>query len=82
MVELIVFLWDLNGLQNGTKDSIAKLVTELNNAKLEDDVDIIVAPPFVYIDQVKISLNRSYFLPIIPGLESVGFLLKISVLSN
>jgi len=41
---------------NGTKDSIGKLVTELNNAKLEDDVDIVVAPPFVYIDQVKSSL--------------------------
>lgn len=41
---------------NGTKDSIAKLVTELNNAKLEDDVDIVVAPPFVYIEQVKSSL--------------------------
>lgn len=42
---------------NGTKDSITKLVTELNSAKLEDDVDIIVAPPFIYIDQVKNSLT-------------------------
>lgn len=37
---------------NGTQESIATLVTELNNAKLEDDVDVIVAPPAVYIDQV------------------------------
>ena len=41
---------------NGTKESISKLVSDLNNAKLEDDVDVVVAPPFVYIDQVKSSL--------------------------
>ena len=43
---------------NGTKDSISKLVIELNNAKLEDDVDIVISPPCVYIDQVKISLTE------------------------
>ncbi|KAG1360923.1 triosephosphate isomerase, chloroplastic [Cocos nucifera] len=37
---------------NGTKDSISKLVADLNNAKLENDVDVVVAPPFIYIDQV------------------------------
>lgn len=42
---------------NGTKDSISKLVTELNDAKLENDVDVVVAPPFVYIEQVKNSLT-------------------------
>ncbi|KGN61895.1 triosephosphate isomerase, chloroplastic [Cucumis sativus] len=42
---------------NGTKESIAKLVADLNNAKLEDDVDVVVAPPFVYIEQVKSSLT-------------------------
>ncbi|KAL0536096.1 hypothetical protein IC582_025028 [Cucumis melo] len=42
---------------NGTKESIAKLVSDLNNAKLEDDVDVVVAPPFVYIEQVKSSLT-------------------------
>uniref|UniRef100_A0A2P2L0P7 Triosephosphate isomeraseic-like n=1 Tax=Rhizophora mucronata TaxID=61149 RepID=A0A2P2L0P7_RHIMU len=42
---------------NGTKESVNKLVSELNNAKLEDDVDVVVAPPFVYIDQVKASLT-------------------------
>ncbi|XP_010268686.1 PREDICTED: triosephosphate isomerase, chloroplastic-like [Nelumbo nucifera] len=42
---------------NGTKDSISKLVSDLNNAKLEADVDVVVAPPFVYIDQVKNSLT-------------------------
>ncbi|KAJ0968708.1 hypothetical protein J5N97_021585 [Dioscorea zingiberensis] len=42
---------------NGTKDSISKLVSDLNSAKLEDDVDVVVAPPYIYIDQVKSSLT-------------------------
>uniref|UniRef100_A0A0C9RUY0 TSA: Wollemia nobilis Ref_Wollemi_Transcript_11966_1281 transcribed RNA sequence n=1 Tax=Wollemia nobilis TaxID=56998 RepID=A0A0C9RUY0_9CONI len=42
---------------NGTKDSISKLVSDLNSAKLEEDVDIVVAPPFVYIEQVKNSIT-------------------------
>ncbi|XP_020277237.1 triosephosphate isomerase, chloroplastic [Asparagus officinalis] len=42
---------------NGTKDSINKLVSDLNGAKMENDVDVVVAPPFVYIDQVKNSLT-------------------------
>ncbi|KAK6136685.1 hypothetical protein DH2020_029513 [Rehmannia glutinosa] len=68
---------------NGTKDSISKLVSDLNSATLESDVvstsvllipviqllanisnvlpstitDVVVAPPFVYIDQVKNSLT-------------------------
>lgn len=42
---------------NGTKDSISKLISDLNNAKLEPDVDVVVAPPFVYIDQVKNSIT-------------------------
>lgn len=43
---------------NGTKDSIAKLASDLNSATLEADVDVVVAPPFVYIDQVKNSLTN------------------------
>ncbi|XP_041010559.1 triosephosphate isomerase, chloroplastic [Juglans microcarpa x Juglans regia] len=42
---------------NGTKESITKLVSDLNSAKLEADVDVVVAPPFIYIDQVKNTLN-------------------------
>ncbi|KAI3447982.1 hypothetical protein Pfo_004647 [Paulownia fortunei] len=42
---------------NGTKDSISKLVSDLNSATLESDVDVVVAPPFVYIEQVKNSLS-------------------------
>ncbi|GLT42890.1 hypothetical protein SLA2020_168680 [Shorea laevis] len=43
---------------NGTKESITKLVSDLNGATLEPDVDVVVAPPFVYIDQVKNSLTE------------------------
>ncbi|KAG6413454.1 hypothetical protein SASPL_126165 [Salvia splendens] len=43
--------------QNGTKESISKLVSDLNIATLESDVDVVVSPPFVYIDQVKNSLT-------------------------
>ncbi|GAB4838475.1 Triosephosphate isomerase, cytosolic [Ancistrocladus abbreviatus] len=43
---------------NGTKELITKLVSDLNDAKLEPDVDVVVAPPFVYIDQVKSSLTN------------------------
>ncbi|KAI7729841.1 hypothetical protein M8C21_019830 [Ambrosia artemisiifolia] len=42
---------------NGTKDSIKQLVSDLNSATLEPDVDVVVGPPFVYIDQVKNSLT-------------------------
>ncbi|KAJ6707980.1 TRIOSEPHOSPHATE ISOMERASE [Salix viminalis] len=36
---------------NGTKESITKLISDLNSAKMESDVDVVVAPPFIYIDQ-------------------------------
>ncbi|KAF5727840.1 triosephosphate isomerase chloroplastic [Tripterygium wilfordii] len=42
---------------NGTKESISKLVSDLNSAELEADVDVVVAPPFLYIDQVKNALT-------------------------
>ncbi|KAM1800565.1 hypothetical protein ACFX11_032270 [Malus domestica] len=37
--------------------SIRKLVDDLKSAKLEADVDIVVAPPFLYLDQVKSSVT-------------------------
>lgn len=43
---------------NGTKESITKLVSDLNSATLEADVDVVVSPPFIYIDQVKSSLTN------------------------
>ncbi|XP_008788636.1 triosephosphate isomerase, chloroplastic [Phoenix dactylifera] len=42
---------------NGTKDSVSKLVADLNDAKMENNVDVVVAPPFIYIDQVNNSLT-------------------------
>ncbi|KAJ1693112.1 hypothetical protein LUZ63_009810 [Rhynchospora breviuscula] len=42
---------------NGSKESVSKLVSDLNAATLESDVDVVVAPPFVYIEQVKNSLT-------------------------
>lgn len=43
---------------NGDKESISKLISDLNSATMEPDVDVVVAPPFVYIDQVKNSLTN------------------------
>ncbi|KAE8698710.1 Triosephosphate isomerase [Hibiscus syriacus] len=42
---------------NGTIDSITKLVSDLNSAKFENDVDVVVSPPFVYLDMVSSSLT-------------------------
>ncbi|KAJ7967205.1 Triosephosphate isomerase [Quillaja saponaria] len=42
---------------NGTTESISKLVSDLNSANLEPEVDVVVAPPFVYLSQVKNSLT-------------------------
>ncbi|KAG6533875.1 triosephosphate isomerase, chloroplastic-like [Zingiber officinale] len=42
---------------NGTMDSVTKLVADLNDAKLENDVDVVVAPPYIYLDKVKQSLT-------------------------
>ncbi|XP_011622789.1 triosephosphate isomerase, chloroplastic-like [Amborella trichopoda] len=35
-----------NWKYNGTKESISKLVSDINNAKLEKDVDVVVSPPY------------------------------------
>ncbi|XP_024398301.1 triosephosphate isomerase, chloroplastic isoform X1 [Physcomitrium patens] len=43
---------------NGTVESLKKLVDELNSAKLEEDVDIVVSPPYLYISQVLGSLTK------------------------
>ena len=38
MIDLYRFFPLYSNFQNGTKESISKLVADLNNAKLEDDV--------------------------------------------
>ncbi|BFI09078.1 triosephosphate isomerase (TIM) [Marchantia polymorpha subsp. ruderalis] len=47
-----------NWKANGTKESVKKLVAELNDIKFEDDVDVVVAPPFIYLDMVLNSLTK------------------------
>lgn len=42
---------------NGTTESIKKLVGELNDGKFEESVEVVVAPPFLYIGQVIGSLT-------------------------
>ncbi|XP_024364559.1 triosephosphate isomerase, chloroplastic-like [Physcomitrium patens] len=42
---------------NGSTASIKQLVNELNSASIENDVDVVVAPPFLYIGQVIGSLT-------------------------
>lgn len=47
---------------NGTSDEVKKIVSMLNEAEVpsEDDVEIVVSPPFVFLPIVK-SLLRSDF---------------------
>lgn len=47
---------------NGTKDSINKLVNDLNAANVPDDIDIIVAPTFVHIEQVRSKLDKKFVM--------------------
>ena len=45
---------------NGTRESIRKLVADLNAAQPTADVEVVVAPPFLYIDQVLSTLDKRY----------------------
>ena len=47
---------------NGTKDSINKLVDDLNAANVPDDIDIVVAPTFVHIEQVRSKLDKKFIM--------------------
>lgn len=47
---------------NGTKDSINKLVNDLNAANVPEDIDIIVAPTFVHIEQVRSKLDKKFVM--------------------
>merc|ERR1712216_633016 len=42
---------------NGTAESVKSLVKELNSGKIDADVDVYVAPPFVFIPRVQKELN-------------------------
>ena len=45
---------------NGTRDSVAALLVSLNAGKIVDNVDVVVAPPFLYIDQAMEALNGNF----------------------
>ncbi|KAL2636334.1 hypothetical protein R1flu_007813 [Riccia fluitans] len=47
-----------NWKANGNKESVKKLVQELNDAKLEEDVDVVVSPPYIYLDSVLNTLTK------------------------
>ena len=45
---------------NGTKASVEALVAGLNAGDLADNVDVVVAPPFLYIDQAMAALDAKF----------------------
>ena len=47
---------------NGNTASIAKLVKELNAGEITADVEVICAPPMVYLPKVQSTLDRKYQL--------------------
>ena len=47
---------------NGTKESVTKLINDLNAAEVPDDIDIIVAPTFIHLEQVQNGLKKPYQL--------------------
>merc|ERR1712048_1120501 len=47
---------------NGTREFIAKLCTDLSRSNLPKDIDIVCAPPFVYLMQAQIGLVLPYQL--------------------
>jgi triosephosphate isomerase len=45
---------------NGTKDSVSVLVSELNQAKFNKNVELMVAPSFLYLSFVKEKISPNY----------------------
>lgn len=45
---------------NGTHASVEKLVEGLNEGQLPADIDVVVAPPFIFLDWVQANLNDNY----------------------
>lgn len=45
---------------NGSAESITSLVDDLNAGSIPSNVDVVCAPPFVYLTQVKASLRPPY----------------------
>lgn len=45
---------------NGTTESIAQLISDLNAGTITKDVEVVCAPPFVYLAQAQASLGPPY----------------------
>ncbi len=54
------FLVGGNWKCNGTLDSVSKLISELNSAKVPEDVEIVVAPTYVHLHLVVEKLSPRY----------------------
>jgi len=46
---------------NGTAESVKALVKELNSGKIDADVDVYVAPPFVFLPRVQAELSSKNY---------------------
>jgi len=49
-----------NWKMNGSKQSVAKLVEDLNNADIPSSVDVVVAPTFLHLETVQRTLRAPY----------------------
>lgn len=45
---------------NGTHASVEKLVMGLNAGRVPSDIDVVVAPPFIFLDWVRAHINDQY----------------------
>lgn len=45
---------------NGTHASVENLVHDLNRGSVPSDIDVVVAPPFIFLDWVRANVSGSY----------------------
>lgn len=45
---------------NGTHASVENLVADLNSGKVPGDIDVVIAPPFIFLDWVRAHINGQY----------------------
>jgi triosephosphate isomerase len=45
---------------NGTHASVEQLVMGLNAGRVPSDIDVVVAPPFIFLDWVRANINGQY----------------------
>lgn len=46
---------------NGTRESVSQLVAELNGGAITADVEVVCSPPFMYLEQVDNTIDKSKF---------------------